>query len=64
MPLQPQMDLQAFDKWAIDFFGPINLSGGKTRTRYIITATDYVTRWEEAQVVRDCTAETVARFIF
>ena len=44
MPLQPQMALQAFEKWAIDFVGPINPLGKKTGARYIITATDYVKR--------------------
>ena len=64
MPLQLQMALQAFQKWVTDFVGPINPSGKKTCAGYIITATDYVTRWAEAQAVKDCTADTVAHFIF
>ena len=48
MPLQLQMAIQAFFKWDIDFVGPINLPEKKTGAHYIITATDYVTRWVEA----------------
>ena len=64
MPLQSQMALQAFEKWAIDFVGPISPPGKKTSALYIITAIDYVKRWEEAQAVRDCTTETDTHFIF
>ena len=42
MPLVPQVTLQAFDKWAIDFVGPINPPAKKYGARYIITATDYL----------------------
>jgi hypothetical protein len=56
--------LQAFEKWAIDFMGPINLPGKHTRARYIITATKYLTRWEEARVVKGYSPTTVVRFIF
>jgi hypothetical protein len=59
MPLVPQLTLQAFEKWAIDFLGHINPSGKRTGARYIITATEYLTIWEEARAVKDYSATTV-----
>jgi hypothetical protein len=50
--------LQAFDKWAIDFVGPINPPGKRTRSRYIITTIDYLTRRVEAKPIKDCSATT------
>ena len=64
MPLVPQVTLQAFDKWAIDFVGPINPPAKKSGATYIITATDYLTRWAEAQPIKDCIAATAVKFIF
>ena len=56
--------MQAFDKWAIDFVGPINPLAKKSGARYIITTTDYLTRWAQAQPIKDCSAATTAKFIF
>jgi hypothetical protein len=64
MPLVPQLTLQAFEKWAIDFVGPINPPGKCTREIYIITTTEYLTIWAEERVVKDCSATTTACFIF
>jgi hypothetical protein len=58
------MTLQAFEKWAIDFVGPINPPGKCTGERYIITLTEYMTRWEKARAVKDYSADTVVQFIF
>ena len=64
MPLKPQITLQAFDKWAIDFLWPINPLGKQTGAKYIIIVIDYLTRWTEAAPVRDYSTSTTTQFIF
>jgi hypothetical protein len=39
MPLMPQAYLQVFDKWDVDFIGPINPPTRMSGAKYIITAT-------------------------
>lgn len=50
--------LRTFDKGDIDFVGPINPLGKRIGSRYIITAIDYLTRWDEAKLVKDCSVAT------
>jgi transposase InsO family protein len=63
MSLAPQMTLQAFEKWSIDFVEPINLPGKCTGARYFITLTEYLTRWDKA-ALKDCSATKAGQFIF
>ena len=64
MQLMPQVTVQVFDKWAMDFIGPINPLARRPGARYIMNATEYLTRWAEAAPVKDCSIETTAQFLF
>jgi len=41
--------IEPFEKWAIDFGGPINPTS--LNKKYILVCTDFVTKWVEAKVV-------------
>jgi len=57
------MTLQPFEKWAIEFAGPIKPQG-KMGMRYIIITTEYLTHWAEAYMVKDCMATMTMKFMF
>eukprot|EP00253_Pinus_taeda_P010689 PITA_10689 len=57
MPLQPQVTFDPFEKWGMDFMGPIN-PPSKQRS-YIIVCTDYLTKWAETNAIKVATEEKV-----
>ena len=61
MPLQPQVTLEPFDKWGMDFIGPINPPSGQKK--YIIVCIDYLTKWDETKAVMVATEEKVIEFL-
>ena len=63
-PLHPTMPTEVFQKWGLDFIGPVNPPAKGTKNRYIITATDYTTKWVEARALKDNTAKSTAKFLF
>lgn len=58
------MTLQPFEKWVIYFVGPIQPQGKNIGAWYIITMTEYLTQWVEAQPVKDCTGMATMKFLF
>jgi transposase InsO family protein len=62
MPLRAQIMIEPFEKWALDFVGPI--SPMSHRKNYILVCTDYVTKWVEAKSLFRATEKFVAEFIY
>ena len=62
IPLQPQVAIELFENWALDFVGPINLPS--RHKRYIIVCTNYVTKWVEAKALSFSTENVVFSFLF
>jgi len=62
MPLQPQVLIEPFEKWALDFVGPITPMPSKKR--YILVYIDYVIKWVEAKYCIHATEQFVVDFLF
>ena len=62
-PLTPIIPLAPFEKWGIDFVGPVFPVSARKK-KYIILATDYATKWVEARATRRNDAQTAANFLF
>jgi IS30 family transposase len=61
-PLQPIPVGEPFSKIGIDIVGPLPLT--ENGNKYIVVATDYMTKWPEAKAIPQATAQQVANFIY
>ena len=64
MPLVPILAQAPFEKWGIDFVGPIAPASKYGQKCYILVATDYVTKWAEAVATKIDNSNTVATFLY
>ena len=62
IPLNPQIVLEPFEIWALDFVGPINPPSNQKV--YIVVCTDYMTKWVEDKALHIVTKEAVIDFLF
>ena len=64
MFLVPILAQAPFEKWGIDFVGPIAPASQYGQKRYILVATNYVTKWAEAAAMKTDNANIVATFLY
>ena len=62
MPLQPEIAIEPFEKWALHFIGPISLMS--KNKKYILECTVYITTLVEAKALYDATETTLVEFLF
>jgi len=61
IPLQPQVTFEPFDKWGMNFIGPINPHS--KQKQHIIVCINYLTKWEETKEIKVATKEKVVEFL-
>ena len=57
------LSTEPFMKWGLDFVGPVKKTW-HTGKRYILVATDYATKWIEAQALRTNFAQETTQFLY
>eukprot|EP00253_Pinus_taeda_P001939 PITA_01939 len=61
-PLQPINIEQPFEQWGLDIIGEITPNSSKQH-KYILTATDYFTKWVEVIPLKTTNSEAIIEFI-
>ena len=60
--LKPVTIMEPFEQWELDIIGEIKPNSSLLH-KYILTATDYFTRWVEAILLRKINEDTVISFL-
>jgi len=58
MPLKPVVATSLFEKWGLDFIGPINPPSSAGHI-FILTTTDYFSKWYEEITLKNARDEQV-----
>ena len=62
IPLQPQLVVEPFERWALGFIGPIN-PPSKQKV-YILVCIDYMTKWVEDVALVKANDQVVMDFLY
>lgn len=62
IPLHPQLSIEPFEKWGLDFVAPINPPS--QNKEYILVCTNYVTKWVEVVALKHARDTKVAKFLY
>jgi len=62
MPLKLVLATSPFEKWGLDFIGPINPPSSARRI-FILTTTNYFSKWSEAIALKNAREEQVINFL-
>lgn len=62
MPLQPQVIIEPFEKWILDFVGPMNPPS--RQKMYFLVYINYVKKWVESKALSSAIENVVVSFLF